>query len=48
MLVLEASSADLPVITALIAKVVEVAEQRDEALAIRIANAVGQLFGGKG
>lgn len=48
MLVLEASGADLPVVTALVQKVVEVAEQRDEAMAIRIANAVGKLFGGKG
>lgn len=48
MLVLEASGADLPIVTAVLNRLVEVSEQRDENLAVRIANAVGQVFGGKG
>lgn len=47
MLILKASNEDLPVVSALLTKVAELAQQRDEALAIRIANAVGELFAGK-
>lgn len=47
MVVLRASSEEMPAVTALIARLVELGEQRDENLAVRIANAVGQVFGGK-
>jgi len=47
MLVLKASGEDLPVVTALLSKLVEVTERRDENLAVLIANAVGEVFGGK-
>lgn len=46
--VLEASGADAAIVSALLQKVVEITEQRDDAMAVRIANAVGRLFGGKG
>jgi len=46
-LVWEASAADLPMVTALLQKALEIRGQRDEALAVQIANAVGKLFGGK-